>query len=435
MIDGASASVSDFGAIGDGVVDDTVAIQTAFDWLGNGPFRHLSFASNSTYKVSTTLTMTSTWTTRQCTVSGNRAQVVFYGASGALFDFSSVGNSVFRDLYLISNTSGVGTAIYSRPAAGQYSGQCLFENIQILDFERGLQWGSATSGANGGWSTNFIDLDISSCDIGVYLTEGGNNALNFVGCRVASCGQGVVIDGSCYEVKFIGGAYEFHTTAAFVFGGTSEKFSISMDGLYMENASTDFQFNAGTTNLRNLSVKDCYIFSSSATKVAVSSVGSGFSGSNICFRDNFIYTSAGSFYGDLPVGTTLSNNYAPFEQAAGGIGLKYENSTKQYFLSAQSAGVKSDVTTNQPCNEVGSYRWTLFHNNNDGDYVFSGNLVVSQGDDPKFTTDIALKSASGGGAASGTIGFVNDTNIIKFEYTPLAGVTTLSTSYLVLTRT
>lgn len=433
MISGESASVFDFGAVGNGSTDDTQAIQDAFDWLGNGPFRHLSFASNAIYKITDTLTMTTTWTNRQGLVDGNNAQLIFYGASGALLDVSASGNCCFRDLYLKSNSSGVGTAIYSKPNVNQYAGQSFYQHVQIIDFQTGIYWGSDTSGANGGWSTNFIDLDVAGCDIGLHLADGGNNALLFSGCRFASNGQSVVIDGSCYGVKFVGGVIEQNTTAGVVFGGTTEKFDICFDGIYFENTCTDFQFNASTTNLRNLTIENCYIFSSSLTKVAVSTVGAGFSGSNITFRNNFIYTSAGAFYGDVPVNTVLDNNYLPFEQNVGGLGIDYRSLTKTFNLSAQSAGVKSSVTTNQYCISGNAFNWTFYHNNNDGDYVFSGTVAVSQSNDPKSVTSIAFKSASGGAAASGTIGFVNDGGVLKFEYTPPVGVTTLSTSYIRLT--
>jgi hypothetical protein len=424
-----SVSVKDFGAVGDGVTDDTAAIQTAFNWLGNGPFRQLSFVSNSIYKVTSTLTMTSAWTTRQGLVQGNKAQIVFYG-TGYLLDLSACGNTAFYNLYLLSNTAGVGTAIYAKPGVGQYSGQSCFQGIQILDFDVGIYWGSATAGANGGFSTNFTDLDVAGCNIGLRLADGGNNALLFSGCRFASNAQGVVIDGSCYGVKFVGGVIEFNSVAGVVFGGTTEKFGISFDGMYFESDGTDFQFNAGTTNLINLTVENCYIFSSSATKVAVSTVGAGTSIINCTFRNNFIYTSAGSFYGDVPIGTVLDNNYFDFEKNVGGLGITYRSPTKLLALGPAGAGVQVTALTNQYCDRNSTFNWVFYHDNNDGNYVFSGTVVVSQASDPKSVTQIALKSASGGTAAGGTIVWVSSGGLLQFQYTPPGGVTTSSTSTL-----
>lgn len=61
MIDGASANINDFGAVGNGIVDDTAAIQTAFDWLGGGAYRTLVGGAGRTYKISDTIVITGSY--------------------------------------------------------------------------------------------------------------------------------------------------------------------------------------------------------------------------------------------------------------------------------------------------------------------------------------------------------------------------------------
>lgn len=428
------ATTKHFGAIGDGVAEDAGAIQRAFNWVGDGPYRSLDFMPNSKHKISTTLTMTEDWTDRQCRIVGKNSQLICHGDI-VLWDLGSVGNSTFVDLTLVPNVSGEGTAIKALPGIGQYSGQCKFDHVQIGEFDFGLQWGSSTSGANGSWTTAFIDLDISQCNNGINLKGGGNNALTFLGCRIASNVTGILIDGSCYGVKFIGGAIEFNSNAGVVFAGTDEKFSITFDGVYMENLSHDFKFFNGCTNLRNLTVKNCYISSNDATKPGICSVGTGVEVSNMAFRDNFIFCPNISDYGSVPVGTILDNNFGPFEKSVAGNGAVQIVGPCEYNLPATAAGIISQVNTNLTCTAGDTYRWSLNHRNNDGDYLFSGTVTIAQSGDPKFDVPIALKSAVGGTAAGGTIDFDNSSGLLLFKYTPPGGVTTSGLTELTLTRT
>lgn len=431
-------SLADFGAVGDynpgtGTgADDTTAIQNAFNWLGSGPFRTLEFVHGAKHKTTSPLSMTSSWTARQCLIEANNAQI-FSAHGGVCLDLSAFGISGLKHLNLVRTVPGTGTAIYARPNGAQYAGQSLFSTINVQDFDVGLYWGSATAGANGGWSTNFIDLDISTCNTGIHLADGGNNALTFVGLRSASNDIGVLIDGSCYGVKFVGGAIEFNAVAGVRFGGTAEKFGISFDGVYMENPILDFDILAGTTNLRNWTVENGYIFSNSAGKVGVCSVGAGSSASGVKFANNFIYHSATSNYGQLPDGTILDNNYAPFEQAVGGSNLIYRDGYT-YTLPAGAAGAAVFVDTNQTAVRTQSFSWVMYHDNNDGSYTFSGHVVVSQVGDPKTSTTIALKSAPGGAAAGGTCVWSASGGFLRFTYTPPGGVTTSGTSTLTLRR-
>ena len=53
MISGAAANVMDFGAVGDGVTDDTAAIQACFDSLAGGEY---VVFPEGTYSVTSTVT-------------------------------------------------------------------------------------------------------------------------------------------------------------------------------------------------------------------------------------------------------------------------------------------------------------------------------------------------------------------------------------------
>jgi hypothetical protein len=263
-----------------------------------------------------------------------------------LFDVSAAAHSIMRDLRLRAHSQGEGIALYARPDRTQYAGQACYQSIDIRGFAEGLHWSSDTRGANGGWSTNFIDLDVGGCKRGVVLQAGGNNALTFLGLRSASNDVGVDITGACYMLKFVGGVIEANRTAGVRISGGSEKFTISFDGIYFESTSTDVLLADDTSNLRNCSFSNCYFFSTKKDKTAVFGTGKNVAASNFAVRDSFIYLSASSAYGSLPSGSIIDNNYPPFESKVGaGTWLRREGGLTASSMRPPASGPKSPRTS------------------------------------------------------------------------------------------
>ncbi len=422
-------NVKDHGAVGDGVADDTAAIQAALDAVADGPCRLLEFEPGATYKVSSTLAMTMSWTIRQCQINGNNAVIVSH-TTGPLFDVSGNACSVMRDLRLKSHSKGKGIALYASPDGSEYAGQACYQSIEIRDFEEGLHWGSDTKGANGGWSTNFIDLDIGGCVRGLVLQDGGNNALVFLGLRSASNDVGVDIRDHCSMLKFVGGVIEANRTAAVRISGGGEKFVISFDGIYFESLSTDVLLADNTSNLRNCSFANCYFFSAAKNKTAVFATGKNVSASNFAVRNCFIYLSASSAYGSLPDGSIIDNNFAPFENTVGGRDLLATRG-RAHPIPATTAGKPAQVTTGKSARKGTSFNWKAYHANNDGGYAFRGTCFVTQDGIPLHHVDFA-KKADGSAAAPGTIKFDTDGGLVRFSYTPPDNVKTVAGSELVI---
>jgi hypothetical protein len=183
-------SVQDFGAVGDGVTDDTAAIQAAITFaIGNSTTAGNVFFPSGTYKVTGTLTIPNV-------VNGKG---LIYGAgaqikathNGVLFDNQSLWVS-FRDITL----SGPGKSNANSIAIQGTAYDWYLENVGIYDFQIGYRANGGVHllqkcffGSNGKcvWPSvfaNIISIDscyFSSSDYGLYVPNNfGPGPVNYV---------------------------------------------------------------------------------------------------------------------------------------------------------------------------------------------------------------------------------------------------------------
>jgi hypothetical protein len=169
-------SVKDFGAVGDGVVDDTVAIQAAIDAAMVGTVNNVFFPSG-TYKVSATLTIPNV-VDGKAVIYGSGAQIQATH-NGVLFDNQSIWTS-FRDLTIL----GPGKAQANSVAIQGTAYDWYLENVGIYNFQVGYRANGGVHllqkcffGSNGKcvWPSvfaNIISIDscyFSSSDYGLYV--------------------------------------------------------------------------------------------------------------------------------------------------------------------------------------------------------------------------------------------------------------------------
>ena len=181
MIDGAPINVLDYGAVGDGVADDTAALNAAFTAAGTSG---CVYAPIGTYKISSEVTVS-------CSFYGNgsgtvikpsgqhTALIIRTGRAGQnmagyvgkfTIDFSGVTkNSDCIGMWLSKGTT---------PAASSGCNNVLFEDIFIWQAYRGIQMLDTDLGNL--WTTTFQNLLIfGSTDYGIYIdTNGSNGSLN-----------------------------------------------------------------------------------------------------------------------------------------------------------------------------------------------------------------------------------------------------------------
>jgi len=151
-----------FGAIGDGVVDDTTAIQQAMEFTNGG----ILFFSVGTYLISGNLEedQYNTWqgaSTRYSIIKGDatpRTLTVARTETTGHYTGAEFNNLTFEDVRII-----IGHAT-------KYAVGTTFKNC---DIKEGVIGGNAVTFTSNAWQTLFIDCKIHNCAIGVLLDFSG----------------------------------------------------------------------------------------------------------------------------------------------------------------------------------------------------------------------------------------------------------------------
>lgn len=258
MIDGAPINVLDYGAVGDGVADDTAAIQAAFTAAGTSG---CVYAPTGTYKISSEITVS-------CSFYGNGAGTVIKpsGQHTALIirtgragqdmagyvgkfaiDFSGVSpkNSDCIGMWLSKGTT---------PAASSGCNNVLFEDIFIWQAYRGIQMLNSDLGNL--WTTTFQNLLIfGSTDYGIYLdTRGSNGSLN-VSFQNVTCDGWTIPTAKGAYIRGIGNVTYFGTATG-ITGGELSAFAMldcsNIDvRLQIENIVTTVNLSQGLVGFVN----------------------------------------------------------------------------------------------------------------------------------------------------------------------------------------
>jgi hypothetical protein len=253
MIEGDDVSVLDFGATGDGVTDDTVAIQAALDSiLERGEI--LLFPAGE-YKVSAPLILPTRSSDRLIPLALVGESFVFApeeigtvirytGTTGSLFEGRGAsGTDTRRGMLAFKNINMEGQYVTGTSSTNTSVGLNLYyptgidiENCMIRGFKYGAKFDQG-----GSWYSRIEFTRFRNCDIGLYI-NGAVNGTTLTNCAFSS------FDSNCINATY-----------------TSWGFNI--EGCWFEAASGDqIAIGAGA---RQLVVNNCY-FEYSGTGYAVS---------------------------------------------------------------------------------------------------------------------------------------------------------------------
>ena len=157
-----TVSVTDFGAVGNGVTDDTAAIQAAFNFVKNSHTVSRLFFPNGTYLVSSTLSYTQAVVDRSIAIEGEDeidTIIKYTGINDCLsFSLGQNANQVtnrleVKRISIKTSVAGAGAAIRSvRVASAVVAPNALFEDVYVYQESGGYwQYGIRTSDASDQW--------------------------------------------------------------------------------------------------------------------------------------------------------------------------------------------------------------------------------------------------------------------------------------------
>lgn len=181
-------NVMTYGAKGDGVTDDTAAIQSAITANANSQCIVIFFPStgNNSYKVTSTINIPSTMSNVKLLGGGIVHSLI---SSSATKLFSLQTNGVCFDQLYIYSTVGIGSG-------GTYTGTVMFSDDRYLNSTPDY--------------TDNLDITVREC----YLSN-VENVLN-------GWGHGIIFDDNCfYNIRCYIGNLGFPTSATFVSNGTN----------------------------------------------------------------------------------------------------------------------------------------------------------------------------------------------------------------------
>ena len=244
MVTGAPFNVLDYGAVGNGVANDTASIQAAIDAaIANGG--GTVYLPPGTYKTTASINITDD--VIRLVGAQQYASIILSDHTGNAINIATNNQPYVGNLYIKRNTigarssrTGVGIRVFGDFAGGS-SVQANIEFCRIEGFSKGLDLYAC-------FLSYFGNLTLKQNDISYYLNNNTNDSITFIACSSGtSVSQHVVGNGGAAEcgATFIACEFEdaFKFPAISAIGGTGFYYQFTDCYLYENNFGSD----AGST--------------------------------------------------------------------------------------------------------------------------------------------------------------------------------------------
>lgn len=214
-------NVKDFGAIGDGITDDSIAIQTAIDSVESGSI----FFPFGQYVISATIILKNNIHLVGVNSSGadsSGTTILFKGDSPyaiSLTGETSRENVHIKNLGVINKSGNMSDGIY----LNRFTTQCMIENVAIKGFKNNLVIERA-------WYCTINNLDVSyGKEENIILRRANGITLSNIRSRYATI-SGLAITNDCNNLVIIGGAFEGCTHGIKIMNGKNININTYFEG-------------------------------------------------------------------------------------------------------------------------------------------------------------------------------------------------------------
>lgn len=212
-----------FGAIGDGVTDDSEAIQSAINYLANGG---CIYFGSKTYLCNSELTAS-----KSIVFKGNNREStkLKYTGSSTFIDQTSGDVLGFENILLMGTSDSNGNIFKNGSICYKAYNNSYSENSEFLYWNTVSYW-------KGGYYHKHINSMFRYNKI-IFDNYDQNN-LSFFGCSFSNFETGIIIKSGEGPISFIGGSIEFFAQKVFV--STSERsICVNLIGVYVEEGPNE----------------------------------------------------------------------------------------------------------------------------------------------------------------------------------------------------
>jgi hypothetical protein len=267
MINGAEVSVLDFGAVGDGVADDTAAFQAAIDYAAAAGGGIVQGNAAQTYRITSGLVVIT------------QDVIIDLGGGALLADFASGWAVTIGDGINVTRNIGIRNGyVYTASASISLNGiryrknvryQVAFQNLRIESFKgTGMQFDELNWSLQGG-----VSPMIRFCGVGL-VVEDNTNAISIVGAALDDNDTYNLILRGTANVTVIGGYNQFAGTAGVLIdtgtvGSMQDPWAVSFISTYFEgNGGSHIIANNGRGLVVNGCLMNCNGMTDAAIKLA-----------------------------------------------------------------------------------------------------------------------------------------------------------------------